>query len=227
MSILRKIIIAMVLVLAAVTLEWGPFGFDRIALAQRGPHHGEYLDSRHHHDRYYPTRGRYYTVLPPGHRSYIHRGVHFYYHDGIWFRADGPRFVVVAPPIGLVIPVLPPFYATVWVGGVPYYYANDVYYVQAPGGYVVTTPPPEAVPPSAVAPSAPPPPPSPERTFIYPRQGQSQQQQAKDEYDCHRWAVSQTGFDPTQPSSGPNAAKRSEYERARGACLEARGYTVK
>ena len=36
---------------------------------------------------------------------------------------------------------LPPAYATVWLGGAPYYYANDVYYSAAPGGYVVADPP--------------------------------------------------------------------------------------
>jgi hypothetical protein len=39
--------------------------------------------------------------------------------------------------------------------------------------------------------------------FVYPAKGQSQEQQSKDEYACHQWAVQQTGFDPTkqQPSS--------------------------
>ena len=33
--------------------------------------------------------------------------------------------------------------------------------------------------------------------FAYPRAGQSEQQQSKDRYECHQWAVSQTGFDPS------------------------------
>jgi hypothetical protein len=36
--------------------------------------------------------------------------------------------LVTRPPIGLVVIMLPPFYMTVWIGRVPYYYANDVYY---------------------------------------------------------------------------------------------------
>jgi hypothetical protein len=32
--------------------------------------------------------------------------------------------------------------------------------------------------------------------FVYPAKGQSQEQQSKDEYACHQWAVQQTGFDP-------------------------------
>ncbi len=33
--------------------------------------------------------------------------------------------------------------------------------------------------------------------FAYPNVGQSEQQQSKDRYECHQWAVSQTGFDPS------------------------------
>ena len=42
----------------------------------------------------------------------------------------------------MVVPVLPPAYSTVMVGGMPYYYANDIYYSATPGGYLVTEPPP-------------------------------------------------------------------------------------
>ena len=33
--------------------------------------------------------------------------------------------------------------------------------------------------------------------FIYPAKGQNQAQQDKDRYECHSWAVQQTGFDPS------------------------------
>jgi len=41
--------------------------------------------------------------------------------------------------------------------------------------------------------------------FVYPSKGQSPEQQKKDEYECHQWAVQQTGVDPSkaQPASGP------------------------
>jgi hypothetical protein len=67
--------------------------------------------------------------------------------------------------------------------------------------------------------------------FIYPRKGQSEKLQAKDRYECHRWALSQTGYDPIQPPAGAPAAqmsqKRADYQRAMGACLDGRGYTMK
>jgi hypothetical protein len=36
--------------------------------------------------------------------------------------------------------------------------------------------------------------------FVYPAKGQTPEQQKKDEYECHQWAVNQTGVDPTKPA---------------------------
>ena len=36
-----------------------------------------------------------------------------------------------------------------------------------------------------------------QQVFIYPKAGQSQQQQDRDKYECHTWAVQNSGFDPT------------------------------
>jgi hypothetical protein len=33
--------------------------------------------------------------------------------------------------------------------------------------------------------------------LVYPAKGQSAEQQQKDEFECHQWAVQQTGYDPT------------------------------
>ncbi|MCX5830628.1 MAG: hypothetical protein NT140_01840 [Deltaproteobacteria bacterium] len=74
-----------------------------------------------------------------------------------------------------------------------------------------------------------------ERIFVYPRQGQSEEQQAKDRYECHTWAVSQTWHEPRKVSmeewtviikSLPET-QRANYRRAESACLDGRGYTVK
>ena len=50
---------------------------------------------------------------------------------------------------------------------------------------------------------APPPPrvvtvpaPPPMRIFVYPAHGQSPDQTERDRYECHTWAVQQTGVDP-------------------------------
>lgn len=55
--------------------------------------------------------------------------------------------------------------------------------------------------------------------FVYPAKGQSAEQQKKDEYECHQWAVQQTGFDPTKPATttpapAPTAAKGSAVKGA-------------
>ena len=63
--------------------------------------------------------------------------------------------------------------------------------------------------------------------IIYPKNGQTNDQQAADKYECHVWAKGQTGFDPTQPAGAPgNSMNRSNYNRAMSACLQARGYQV-
>lgn len=48
-------------------------------------------------------------------------------------------------------------------------------------------------------------PPAPETTvYLYPTQGQSAEQQDRDKYECNRWAVQQSGFDPSLPSMPPH-----------------------
>ncbi len=166
--------------------------------------------------------GGYVRTLPRHHHSVYHGGLHYYVSAGIWYRPWGPRFVVVAPPAGYVVPLLPPYYETVWVNGVPYYYANEVYYVETPNGYRIVDPP-QGAPDAAQAQL-----PSAGKMFIYPRQGQGEKQQADDQYACHSWAVGKTGYDPTRPGTAPpDPQKRADYDRAIGACLDARGYTVK
>jgi hypothetical protein len=46
--------------------------------------------------------------------------------------------------------------------------------------------------------------------MIYPAKGQSSEQQSRDQYECHRWAVQQTGFDPSNPSSASNASASNQ-----------------
>ncbi|MBW4051786.1 MAG: glycine zipper 2TM domain-containing protein [Proteobacteria bacterium] len=42
------------------------------------------------------------------------------------------------------------------------------------------------------------------RVFVYPLHGQSADLQGRDRYECHNWAVQQTGFDPSAPSVPPH-----------------------
>jgi len=122
------------------------------------------FDDRFHHNHYYPAVGYAVDVLPTGNVVVNFRSGRFWFHSGVWFQQAGPRYVVVRPPVGVLVPVLPPAYSTVYVAGVPYYYANDVYYIQQPGGYAVAEPPMMASqnpPPPATAPTSTAPPSSP------------------------------------------------------------------
>jgi hypothetical protein len=201
-------------------------------------HDQRFLDSRYHHDHYYPPVGHEFRVLPPSPFVAVYGGSRFYFSAGVWYRPFGGGFVVAAPPFGIVIPVLPPYYTQVWVGGIPYYYANNVYYMQRPDGYVVVPQPSGVV---VVTPSAPPaagvtelgPAGAPPTTapavsgpavtqanapalYVYPRQGQSIEQQKKDRSECDGWAASQA-----------SPANSTDYQRALSACMDGRGYTVK
>lgn len=40
--------------------------------------------------------------------------------------------------------------------------------------------------------------------YFYPAAGQSAAQQDRDRYECYLWAVSQSGFDPSQPQLAPH-----------------------
>ncbi len=199
--------------------------------ADRGPGrvdgHGEVLDARYDHGRYYPAFGTSVRFLPGGYRPYFFHGSPFYFSAGIWYAPGPGGFVVVRPPLGLVVSVLPPYYSTVWIGGLPYYYADNVYYTYSPAqnGYVVVDPP-----PGADQPTAPPAPAARDDLMVYPKNGQTSEQQAADRFECYSWAKGQTGFDPTQPGGGsaPGGGdqSRSNYNRAMSACLQARGYQV-
>jgi hypothetical protein len=65
-------------------------------------------------------------------------------------------------------------------------------------------------PPRHTAVEAPPPPPP--QIVVYPAQGQTQEQLERDRYECHVWAVQQSGFDPSQP--GGRAGERVVVEPA-------------
>jgi hypothetical protein len=197
-----------------------------------GPRPGwDHMDGRFHHDHYYPSRGYYVRDLPRE-RVIINgpRGRYFY-SGGVWYSPGPSGYVVIGAPVGVFVPVLPPDYTTVWVGGAPYYYANDSYYVwrDSDSQYEVVAPPDEQA--ANTEPPAPAPPNAGGDVFIYPKNGQSDADQARDKYECHKWAQNESGFDPTQASGGvpPEQAngKRAAYQRAMTACLEGRGYSVK
>ena len=160
------------------------------------------------------------------HRPYWGGG---YWHGGFWPRCyygwSYPWFLATLPGV----------YATYWWGGNPYYYANNVYYTWNAGynGYVVTDPPPadsgdsassdgtyDSAEPGSSSDSV-----GSAEVYAYPKSGQSEEQQSTDRYECHKWAVAQSGFDPTRGSQASGNA--TDYRRAMAACLDGRGYSAK
>ena len=194
------------------------------AFADPGPRGREaprWFDGAHGHNHSYPQPGWAVRAPPPHARMVFWGGVRYSFFDGVWYTPGARGYVVVRPPIGIVIGERPALFSVLTIAGLTYLYANGVYYQEhSGGGYEVVPPPVEGN--SDTLPA---------KSFVYPRQAQSAQQQSSDEYECHKWAVSQTGFDPTGAALGQAAvavpAKRGDYERARGACLEGRGYTVR
>lgn len=194
--------------------------------------HKHFTDSRYQHNRSYLNRGYVVRSLPRDHRIITHHNDRYYHSHGVWYRHHGGRYLVVSPPIGLFVPFLPFAYTTIWIRGIPYYYANETYYTQTPGGYVVVEPPqgdvsenPPDVDEDDVADI------TDDKMFVYPRKGQSQAQQDQDRYECHKWAVEQTGYDPTEApdemSEDEIMQQRKDYRTAMTVCLESRGYSVK
>lgn len=182
--------------------------------------------------RYGYTTGRTYNrpgFNRPGHgiafggrpRYWAGGNYHGYYWPRAYYHSGFVRFVGV----------LPAFYSTYYWGGIPYYYWDDTYYTWSPSeyGYVATDPPPAAGDDdSSDNGSAQPQSGESSSLYIYPKNGQSEEQTSNDRYECHQWAASQTGFDPTNGanqssgSSGPD-----DYRRAMMACLDARGYSAR
>jgi hypothetical protein len=229
--------------LTRVLLSAGLVMLAAAAQAQQAPEHGHgevqhpphavvapppaHYDSRYDHGHYYPPHGAYVHTLPPAPLIVDRPGGRYYYSGGVWYAPHGPSYVVVRAPVGVFVPVLPAFYTTVWFGGVPYYYANESYYTWSAdqNSYEVVDPPAD-VQQQATAQA----PPS-DDMFAYPQNGQPEEQQATDKYECHRWAVSQSGFDPTQSGGGvapdQSGARHADYDRAMQACLQGRGYSVR
>jgi len=192
------------------------YGWRMEAPARLAPAPRSYWIDRRPPERYLPRLG-------PDARRYYWGGSPYYHFEGHWYRPYGSSFVIVGAPLGLFVPMLPPYYTTLWYGGTRYYVADDTYYVFDPmrRGYVVTRSPyGERDDDTPVRGSAPAP-----ELFIYPTRGQSEKQQADDRYECHRWAVDQAHYDPTDAEYRPS--DRVEYDRALSACLTGRGYSVK
>ena len=122
---------------------------------------------------------------------------------------------------------IPSYCKLVYWDGVPYYYADDIYYEWSgtAGAYE------EVNPPAGLADRVDAQAPVVTELFVFPNAGQTNEQLERDREACHLWAVQQVGFDPKAAPARTRAldrstAKRANYFRADEACLEARDYSV-
>jgi hypothetical protein len=177
-----------------------------------GGHYGGY--SGGHYGGYYGGRyGGYYGGRYGYYGGYGWRGG--YWGGGYWWGPWGWGGL----GLGLYFATLPYYYSTYWWGGVPYYYADNTYYRWDPGvGQYQTVAPPVGAPNQSGGQAA-----ATSEIIAYPKNGQSEQQQATDRYE----AVGQLGYDPTTAGGGTVRRDLTDYNRAQTACLEARGYSVK
>ena len=99
----------------------------------------QHLDTGFSHNRFYydrgyamhrPPAGGVANLIGPNGERYYFQGGNWYRWRGDWYRCWGGAWVVVNAPLGLLVPLLPPYYTTIWSSGTAYYYANDTYYVR-------------------------------------------------------------------------------------------------
>ena len=161
--------------------------------------------------------------FPDRHWKVPYRGHDYFYSGGYWYRPHGGSYIVVAPPYGARVEYLPAYAREVWLGGALYFLVADTYYQYLADSreYVVVNPPMVAPAPAPMAPAA-----GGYDVVAYPMYGQGQAQQEQDRYQCHRWAVSQSGFDPATAAYAPPLNVTDTYRRALGACFSGRGYSI-
>ena len=127
---------------------------------------------------------------------------------------------MVSAPISARVTSLPGGFVSFWIGSRRYYHVNATFFLldTATQEYVVVAEPDGATDALATTESA-------EQLFVYPSDGQSDEQVRRDRYECYVWASQQSGFDPALPEQP--SQDQADYDRALSACLEGRGYKVK
>jgi hypothetical protein len=137
----------------------------------------------------------------------------------------------MAPPVAS--PVAPPVAPPAAPAVVPAVATSVAPPVSTPVTAPAPPPPAQSPPQLPVQPTsdaAPPVTGNPTAIAIQPRNGQSADQEASDRYECYRFAVAQSGFDPLAAAGSyppaDTARHDSDYSRAQAACLTGRGYSI-
>ncbi|KAF0867012.1 DUF6515 family protein [Pseudomonas sp. LD120] len=158
--------------------------------------------------------------FPERHYRVPYRGQDYFFSGGYWYRPQGARYVVVRPPYGIRVAYLPDYAREVWIGSALFFLAAGAYYAYEASTqqYVVVEPPVGGLPQQQGGAGY--------DVLAYPVNGQSPQQIDQDRYDCYRWAVQQSGFDPASATYAPAPEVVQAYRQTQGSCLSSRGYQV-
>ncbi len=103
----------------------------------------------------WPTRGQYPQVrhdkrpvmvkhvihkIPERHTVVVHGRERYHYHSGRFYRPWNSGFILVRPPLGLIMLNIPIGSRMVISAGITYHVFGDVYYRRVPAGYQVVEP---------------------------------------------------------------------------------------
>lgn len=113
----------------------------RVPETRRETHRYEYEWRNNHYRPVHPNPSPILR-LPPNHHRLHHDGRSYYEYSGRYYIEGPSGFILVGAPIGAVIATLPIGYLSIYIGGIPYFYFNGVYYRHYhTGGYVIVTAP--------------------------------------------------------------------------------------
>jgi len=97
--------------------------------AQWGKQHGRYSNRYYSSPRYYPrTSVSVIARLPFGAISLSFGNRYYHYYNGSYYRPYNHGYMMVPPPVGIIVPTLPIGYTHVYIGSNPYYRYGDVFY---------------------------------------------------------------------------------------------------
>ncbi|WP_211827511.1 DUF6515 family protein [Kistimonas asteriae] len=121
-------------------------------IAHAAPMHG--VGPGHRHPAYRPgppvvrpAIGVRVAVLPVGWRSLVVAGATYYVVDNVYYQRQGGTYIVVEPPVTVVVPVASPgpnvhvaSYTSLYVKGKLYYYRDGVFYDRTSSGQYRSVP---------------------------------------------------------------------------------------
>ncbi|SDB50713.1 hypothetical protein SAMN03097699_1787 [Flavobacteriaceae bacterium MAR_2010_188] len=89
-------------------------------------------------------RVRVVATIPNNAVVITHGSIRNHYHAGVYYRYNSGRYIVVTPPLGIRINVLPIGYTQLFIGGITYYHYEGCYYIKTDHGQYETVKDPQA-----------------------------------------------------------------------------------